>query len=77
MEQEKVPNIQDPTQDLKRNHSRKIPGVLIAQVMILNQNLKVELISRIKVKATKENLLENLKEEEKASILETSMKEAA
>jgi 23S rRNA pseudouridine2605 synthase len=30
-EEEKVPNIQDPTQNLKRNRSRKIPEVLITR----------------------------------------------
>jgi 23S rRNA pseudouridine2605 synthase len=63
-EEEKVPNIQDPTQDLKRNRSRKIPEVLIP-MMILNQNLKEELISRTKVRAMRKNLSENLKEVEK------------
>ncbi len=48
--EEKVPSIKGPIQNLRRNRSRKVQEALMAPMMILTQNLKENLISRIKVR---------------------------
>ncbi len=76
-EEEKGQNIRDPTHDLKRNLSKEIQTASKIPVTISGQNLKKSHTSRTRVRAMRKNLSENLREAEKISIQEISMKEAA